>query len=279
MEGIREASEPVSLPDVSGEYEKGKFVAQVARGAIDFGLAPFFLLFARARYSEHFYDPQAVTNDRTPVLLIHGSGSHPLQWSFFRCFLNGDNVGHVFTVALNDGIITNDNKTIDEYASVRVAQKIDELKELYLQKNIQLSEVILVGYSMGGLVAGAYAVNVADKADVKVKAVISLNTPWHGSRVADRIFSKEKRPEGAFLTTSPETRSLREKLLEKGVSVYTLSASWDGLVSPSSSSLSIPRENQIFSRIHDHYSVMADPMTAHNICARWIVPNTSSMRP
>lgn len=281
MEQIQSVDEPIRLPDLNEGSENALFVTQVVRAVIDLTLAPFFMLYARVRYSDSFYDPQNITNDRTPVLLIHGSGSNPLQWSFFRCFLNGSSVGHVFSVALNDSMVVNDDKTVDEYASERIAKKIDNLKELYLQKNIKLNEVILVGHSMGGLVAGAYTVNLAEGANIKVKALISLNTPWYGSKIADLLFRRERRPEGAFLTTSPETKNLRErllqKLLQKKISIYTFSGSWDGLVRPHSSSLPIPKENQIFSRIHDHYSVMADAKTARVICARWIVPNTSSM--
>ena len=66
---------------------------------------------------------------------------------------------------------------------------------------------------MGGLIGGEYALNHAT--DVKVKALITLNTPWQGSWAADMMYKVSAKPEGAFISTNPATKALREKLVEK----------------------------------------------------------------
>src|ERR1043165_3908497 len=74
-----------------------------------FGLASFFYKFS--------LDPEDITIDLPPVLLIHGSDSNQQQWILFRQLLAKHRVGHIFTVNLNKKSLQNDPGTdILDYA-------------------------------------------------------------------------------------------------------------------------------------------------------------------
>jgi pimeloyl-ACP methyl ester carboxylesterase len=184
---------------------------------------------------------------------------------------------------LNEKALVNDSKTMNEYAKERLAAKIDSLKKRYLEEaHVNLNEVILVGHSMGGLVAGEYAVNCAS--DVKVKAIIALQTPWQGgSCLANLVYSPSNKPGGAFTSNNQMTKTLRAQVLKKhedgDLQLYTFSSTFDPFVRPSSSALPIPQENQMISKVHGHYSPMMDPWLARSIQDRWIVPLSSADLP
>lgn len=239
---------------------------------------PIFCI-ASFLYRSDLSDPLEITNGKTPILLIHGSGSNPRQWEVFRRCIAGDRCGHIFAVALNDARFTNDEKSIAEYAQERVAAKVAEIRSRYLAAGLKPNGVILAGHSIGGMVAAQYALNHTD--EVKVKAVIAFNIPWAGSSVADWTCDLDDRPAGAFVTTNPDSKKLREALVEKeragDLNIYTVSGTLDEFVSPSSSSLPIRSDRQICSKWCDHYTASFNPFLARWIRDEWIVPNTSDL--
>ncbi len=156
-----------------------------------------------------------------------------------------------------------------------IAEKFESIKKRYLEEaHLHLDEVILVGHSMGGMVAGQYAVN--SSSGVSVKAIVSLNTPWKGSWLADLIFNPSSKPGAAFIPDNQTSKALREKLMQKeregSLKLFTVSSSLDPMVRPESSSLDLCPENQIFSKVQDHYSAMIDPWLAGDIRDKWIIP-------
>ena len=237
-----------------------------------FGLASIF-------HKSNFSNPKRITNGKTPILLIHGSGANQRQWEVFRQFLKSKNSGHVFSVALNKKALVNDRKTVKEYAEDTIAKKVHEIKKMYLDANYNLDEMIIIGHSMGGLIAAEYAVNYAT--DVKIKNIITLNAPWYGSWVAEKLYNESSSPQSAFLLGDLNTKNLREQILRREkmreLNIYTFSASLDPIVRPSSSTLPIKSVNQIYSQFHDHYSAMADPLLATKMRKRWIIPNTKNL--
>jgi len=215
------------------------------------------------------YEPNEITKKYTPVILIHGSGSNQRQFDIFRKFLQ-DEKYHIFSVALNERPFSNDKKTVAEYANSCVKEKLNSIKQKYLDSGLNLDEVILLGHSMGGLIAGEFALS---NDTVKVKHIITMSTPWYGSKMADLKYSINSIPESIFLTESPELVLLREKIVNSSINIYTFSSTFDPLVRPHSSNLEIAESNKILSTWHDHYSPMFDPFLAYKIKKDWIVPN------
>src|SRR5262249_43601080 len=122
--------------------------------------------------------------DKVPILLIHGSRSNEAQWVVGRQFLKKEEYGSVFSLNL-DGLVSNDpKKGIEDYAR-KVSEKIAEIKARTGQ-----NEVILIGHSMGCVVAGYYAEYLARSESTIVKHVISFASPWQGSPFLDRHFPR-----------------------------------------------------------------------------------------
>ncbi len=225
-------------------------------------------------------DPQVITNNLTPVLLIHGSDSNQQQWLLFRQFLKDDNVGHNFAFNMNTLARRNDdNKDVLEYATC-VKRKLEKMKVQYAKSGFNMDSVILVGNSMGGLVAAAYCVS-QETLDVSVRAVITISTPWEGSIFADWFCNETKSPERYFRRHSKERQSLKERFLwyatTSHVPVYTYGSHWDFLVTPKSSLLSPNVNEALIDDRNDHLTTMTDWRLACYVRRNWLVPNTSSL--
>lgn len=99
--------------------------------------------------------------------------------------------------------------------------------------------------------------------------------------MADLIYRKEAKPEGAFRTDSLETKLIREAVLQKErrkeIALYTVSGSLDPLVQPGSSSLPIQPKSQFFSMSHEHLSPLTDPFLARLIGKRWLKKHTQPL--
>jgi pimeloyl-ACP methyl ester carboxylesterase len=228
-------------------------------------------------------DPKKITNNKTPILLIHGSGACQRQWDIFRLFIQGKDVGHVFSLNLNKSAFVNDKTNINNYAEKQIAEKINEMKKLYENAGYKMDEVVLVGHSMGGLVAGAYSTTQEEKTGVKVKALVAINSPWSGSPLADVFLSEKTIPDNAFRTNSQYTKELREAVIKKSFKdkefkLYTVNSHLDPLVSVSSSSLEIAPSHQMYRYLHDHFTSMLDFNLARKIRQEWIAVNTKDLK-
>ena len=119
---------------------------------------------------------------KTPLLLIHGLYHNSSAWSFFKKELSKQSVGPIFTINLN-----NPFGSIVEHAQ-KVQAKIDQIKALTLR-----NDIVLVGHSMGGLVACQYAFNPDVNKNTEVKQIITLGTPLEGTYTAYLGFGKSCR--------------------------------------------------------------------------------------
>lgn len=223
--------------------------------------------------------PSTIVNQKTPIVLIHGSQGCQKQWGIFRRFLEAGHVGHVFSFNLNERALANDKVTIEGYANTKLKDKMHRMKASYAQHGLQLNEVIVIGYSMGGLIASAYT-NLSDTA-VKIKTIIAMSTPWLGAPIASLLFDKTTHPYSALRTDCWEMQNLREqmiaKVLQGEIDLYTYSSSLDPIVPLESSTLPIAPDRQVYSLLHDHTTSLIDPWAAWHIRDNWIAPHTSQL--
>lgn len=226
-------------------------------------------------------DPIEITNDRTPVLLLHGSNANQKQWYYFRKVLQKNMlIGHVFAVNMNQACRCDDHdRDILDYAHT-VHDKIVQMRERYREAGFDMSSIILVGNSMGGLVAGAYCISdyiTCEAPSVKIKAVITISTPWKGSPWADYFCDTDIYPEKYFCTNSIDRQNLVEKMLEWSnrelVPIYNYGSKFDILVPISRSILSLPEDRILKDNRNDHWTTMMDGKLAEEISARWISPH------
>lgn len=104
----------------------------------------------------------------TPVLLIHGYLCNAGYWRSTVRYLRRQGLANVHTLSLEP--IWGD---IDHYA-VQVAERVEALCADY-----GVQQVLLVGHSMGGLVARAYLRQYGDRR--RLAGIITLGAPHHGS--------------------------------------------------------------------------------------------------
>lgn len=123
-------------------------------------------------YLSHDYSKQ-------PVVLIHGSGSNEMQW--LPCLSYLRNKYNVYTIQLNK-LMGEKSQTIEQ-----MSNKLEDLLfDITVQYNKNMGtdcEIILVGHSMGGLVASW----TAEITKCLIARVITINTPHNGVPLLDCI--------------------------------------------------------------------------------------------
>ncbi len=177
------------------------------------------------------FDPLFLKKDKVPILLLHGSGFNESQWIWGKFFLRNKDYGSIFSVSY-DALITNDpKKGIDDCAMGKVRDKI-----LQIQKLTGQAEIILIGHSMGGLIASYYAERLAKQDGTNIRHVISIASPWQGTPVIKQLLTK-KHKEKRYLQMSPNN-AFREKLIQDALhsektgkrTYYTIGSKADLLV-------------------------------------------------
>lgn len=228
---------------------------------IEVGLLPVAGILLLLSCYRSNYDSSHPKKDKIPILQIHGSNFCEIVWVASWPWLNKKEYGSIFTVNL-DGLITNKHSMgIDDYAKGKMRDKIREIKQLTGQ-----NEVILIGYSMGGLVAAYYVENCAAEEGVTVKHVISIATPWHGAPIlhCKNEITKPKRykqmtEHNAFLT------DLVKKALEtnemKKCTYYCIGSTTDVIAPGASSILTRNHKNNKMYSWLGHCGIIAYPGT------------------
>lgn len=162
---------------------------------LDVLLLPGALVLLLAACCKPNFNPKAeeVKYGKIPILLLHGSGFNQSEWVVGRQFLKKEQYGSVFSLNY-DGLVSNDpNKGIEDYARDKISAEVKRIKVL-----TGSDKVILMGHSMGGMIAGYYAEHFAEADEVNIEHVISIATPWQGTPMVDSFwklggrFSKEK---------------------------------------------------------------------------------------
>jgi triacylglycerol lipase len=158
----------------------------------------------------------------TPLLLIHGYLNSSLVWFYHGRRLQKKGMGPIYTISLGKPF-----SSIREYAK-KVHQKV-----LFIQKQTKKKDLILVGHSMGGIVASYYALKLAK--EVNIKAIVTMGSPFHGTKVAKIAFGE------CAQEMSPSSHLLQEITKErkhhKEIPFYCIATSLDHIVVPPSSAL------------------------------------------
>ena len=119
------------------------------------------------------YNPTKNTNpNQTPVLLIHGYLHNSSAWSYFRYRLLTEGHSNVYTINLGLPIWS-----IEHYAEL-IDEKVKEIA-----KCTGRNDIVLIGHSMGGIIASQWATTQTQK--IHVKSVITLSSPFQGTKRAD----------------------------------------------------------------------------------------------
>ena len=174
-------------------------------------------------------NPKSVEgNNQIPILLIHGLYHNSSAWIEYRKQLNDAKLGPIFTINLG-----NPFDSIDVYAQ-RVRDMVANI-----QRITGLKDIVLIGHSMGGVVATKFALEFATE-ETKVTDIITIGSPLKGTSIA-KYFGwgkgvREMRKGSDYLTV------LNDKILAQAkINFFHIASETDALV-PIWSSL--PQENE-----------------------------------
>lgn len=163
-------------------------------------------------------DPPAAPAE-LPVLLLHGIGCNAAVWTSLRRRLESQGLGPVYGLSYGPPF-----DSIDTFAP-QVAAKIAEIEAATGAR-----QVVIVGHSMGGLVARAY---LRRHGGARVRRLVTLGTPHAGSMHAWLMSGTslaEMRPGSAWLA---ELNGAPDKTA--GVPVVSLWSWHDSMVTPQTS--------------------------------------------
>lgn len=156
--------------------------------------------------------------EKAPLLLIHGYLHDSSAWFFFKRALMKKYLGPIYTLNLLRPF-----HSIEAHAEY-VGKKIEEI-----QKETKAKKVILVGHSMGGLVAVTYAMRFKSFMDLHL---ITLGSPLKGTYLAYIALGKngkEMRPGSDFL------KELEKFLENSSLSIDHIGSMTDQIIVPQNS--------------------------------------------
>lgn len=215
-----------------------------------------------AKYGRSNFDPKHPQQGKMPILLIHGHDCNETTWVAGRLAL-GKQYGSVYTLNYDESVILHDcSKRIAHYAEEKIRPKIQEI-----QKATQQDRIVLIGHSMGGLIAGYYAETYSD---VEVDSVITINTPWQGAPLLNLLerysaFSHQRFKD--MQEKSPFLADLHQKIRENQRKYFTLCSTVDPVV-PNENGLIPESEHPERSRVFTylgHCSTLFWPLTWRQI--------------
>ena len=105
-----------------------------------------------------------------PILLIHGYMHNSSAWAYLKGWLSQEGIGPIYCLNLGYPF-----RPIRDFAE-KVRQKAEQIEQ-----ETKRSDLILIGHSMGGLIAAWYATQCAPG---KVTDVITIGSPLAGTHMA-----------------------------------------------------------------------------------------------
>ncbi|OGN60238.1 MAG: hypothetical protein A3D96_05340 [Chlamydiae bacterium RIFCSPHIGHO2_12_FULL_44_59] len=190
-----------------------------------------------------------VLGEGRPVLLVHGYMNHPNVWWFQKKWLKSLGFGPLYTISLGHPF-----QSIYRYAEI-VKSKVDQIAQ-----DTHRDDIILIGHSMGGLVALWCGVQL-DKGRL-IKDIVTIASPLQGTPVAWLGMgpnAKEMRPKSPFIEELH--RALKGNSLIRFQHIATHS---DQLVIPGVSACLLENPHYIFKDL-GHASLLFSKRTAQKI--------------
>jgi pimeloyl-ACP methyl ester carboxylesterase len=191
-------------------------------------------------------DPPPAPAD-APVLLLHGVMCNAGVWSPMKRHLAEQGIAPIYALSYGPPLAS-----IDRFAD-QVAEKIAAIR-----KATGAEQLIIVGHSMGGLVARAY---MRRYGSAHVRRVVTIGTPHEGSMLAKLFPGRslaQMRPRNAWLA------ELRNATVERESPIVSLWSWHDSMVAPQTSSVLERAENIALMGI-GHNALLTDPQVMSRV--------------
>lgn len=183
----------------------------------------FFVMTACYGINLEKSNPSKIKDSQIPILFIHGLYHNSSAWiRFFKIFKKA-NYEALFTINLG-----NPWGSIDEHA-LKVKKMVHQIQQITGRR-----EIILIGHSMGGIVASKFALDFVDQG-TEVKAIVTIGSPLKGAPLANYIgfgkSVKEMRSGSNFI------KNLESKIYDNSVISFFHIAARPDLMVPLKSAL------------------------------------------
>lgn len=141
-------------------------------------------------------------------------------------------------------------------------ESIEHYAEQLLKKIQQygFKSVILMGHSRGGLIAAYFAENLASGADIQVKAIFTICSPFEGSFLAKEPLTLLSASVSQMQVGSHFLHDLNIKTRQSSIPYYYFSASQDGIVHPEHCCPHDSQANLNLFKQEGHLSIMRSPI-------------------
>ncbi len=184
-----------------------------------------------------------------PVLLLHGIGCNAAVWTTMRRHLDAQGLGPVYALSYGPPFAP-----IETFAA-QVAERIAQIR-----RDTGAAQVVIVGHSMGGLVARSY---LRAYGPAHVRRVVTIGTPHAGSRHAWLMSGAplaQMRPGSAYLA------ALATRVdAETRVPIVSIWSWHDSMVTPQTSS-HLDDSDIVISGVA-HNALLGDPQVLSLVAA------------
>ena len=206
-----------------------------------------------------------------PILLVNGLNANKPNWNALRQSLQNEatNIGPVHYVDIPHG-----HRTYEEDA-LRIQAKVDEIFSKNPLLKAEKKEIKIIAHSRGGPLAKWYEEHLAKKHDVQVKQLISIASPFKGTKLvqqAKKCFFCFNFQEYDYLEYNNEDLSddQIDQLNQKYSHYYHISSHNDGVVYPKNSChLNNSTPNNLYLKGEGHCSLLYSP-TVHKTIIQWL---------
>lgn len=170
--------------------------------------------------------------EKSPILLIHGFLDNSSSWYWHKKRLEEAGFGPIYTVDLGSRFLGSPLNSIESDYVEAVREKAEKIATVHGTKKL-----ILVGHSMGGVVASQYATTVAEAGDVT--DVFTLGSPLKGTKLANLasfLTRGMSKCTGEMSIGSEFLKTLQEKVRDcTGTRFHHLTSGTDPIIIPNSS--------------------------------------------
>lgn len=187
--------------------------------------------------------------NKIAVLLIHGYGRNQTDWLWLR-----KQIGNlpIFTVNMHP-----DFAPIEQITKNSIPKTIAKI-----QHKTSCEKLVLIGHSMGGLVASYYSEYLDPKN--LVTDVITIASPLHGTKISIMGYgenAKQMCPGSKFLS------DLRHKIHHSAKNYYQIASQFENLLFPWDSALlpDTPDEGKLIIKLIPHLSLLHDKNVAAHL--------------
>ena len=182
------------------------------------------------------------TTSTPPVILIHGLYHNASAWIFYRWWLRRAGYPRVYLFNYNSfkSTFREINDQLDKW-----------MKEA--ARPFPGEEILMVGHSLGGLLAKAYAGKKEEGQGPAVRAVVTLGSPHKGSRMTVFGIGRLAR---SLAFGSTLMRELKDIRIPSGVNCTAIYSPVDNMVLPAESLKAPPGWNEVRTEPICHVSML-----------------------